>query len=210
MNNIEILNNGLLVNNFDYSNQNNLLNKNIEFNLRGNVVLTSLLLSTSVLVNANDFKNYQFFEHPTKDSIECTQRIGSGISSYVNKINYINKNHISKYSIIESILSFKSLNNNWDGFNSIPLEVKSASNAIHLLDLVGADLFCSVKDFYPNPNGTITFEWYNEEDEIVFLEIGNSTFSYYVTFNAIETNYFNKQFINEENSKLLSKFIKAI
>ncbi len=214
MDNIEILDNDLLVStSFDYSEQDNFLNnirENKGFGLRGNIVLTSLFLGTSVLAHANDFNNYQVFDNATKDSIECTQRIGNDISNYVDKINYINKNYFSKYSIIESILSFKSLNNNWDGFDSIPLEVKSASNAILLLDLVGDDLFCSVKDFYPNPNGTITFEWYNEEDEAVFLEVGNATFSYYVTFNSIETNYFNKQVVNEENSKLLSTFIKAI
>ncbi len=90
------------------------------------------------------------------------------------------------------------------------MEIKSASNAIKLLDLIGDDSSSSVKDFYPNPNGTITFEWYNDQNETVFLEVGNSTFSYYVEYNSIETKYFNNQVINEENSKLLSKFIKAI
>lgn len=213
MNEIEILDNVLSINSFDYAEQDNFSNnirENKGFGLRGNIVITSFFLGTSVLAHTNDFNNYQVFDNTTKDSIECTQKIGNDISNYVKKINHINQNVFSKYAIIESILSFKSLNNNWDGFNSIPLEVKSASNAIKLLDLVGSDIFCSVKDFYPNPNGTICFEWYNDEDEIVFLEVGNTTFSYYVTYNSIETNYFNKQVVNEDNSKLLSKFIKAI
>jgi hypothetical protein len=213
MDNIEILENNLLVDIFDYSEQYNSANnirENKGFGLRGNIVLTSLFIGTSALAHANDFNNYQVFDNTTNDSIECTQKISNDIKTYVDKINYINNNYISKYSIIESILSFKSLNNNWDGYNSIPLEIKSASNAILLLDLIGDDLFCSVKDFYPNPNGTISFEWNNSEDESVFLEVGNTTFSYYVTYNSMDTKYFNKQVVNEENSKLLSTFIKAI
>ncbi len=211
MDNIEILENVLV--DYDYTNLYDLSNNTREnrgIGLRGNIVLTSLLIGSSVLAQANDFKNYQVFDNTTKESIECSQEIGNEISNYVNRINYLNKNYNSKYSIIENILSFKSLNNNWDGFNSIPLEIKSASNAIKLLDLIGDDSSSSVKDFYPNPNGTITFEWYNDQNETVFLEVGNSTFSYYVEYNSIETKYFNNQVINEENSKLLSKFIKAI
>lgn len=213
MDNIEILENDVSINALDYMNQydfSNNVRENKSIGLRGNIVLTSLLIGSSVLAQANDFKNYQVFDNTTKESIECTQKIGNEISNYVDRINHLNKNFNSKYSIIENILSFKSLNNNWDGFNSIPLEIKSASNAIKLLDLIGDDSASSVKDFYPNPNGTITFEWYNNQDETVFLEVGNSTFSYYVEYNSIETKYFNKQVINEENSKLLSTFIKAI
>ncbi|MGM8360999.1 hypothetical protein ACSV4D_03680 [Flavobacterium sp. ARAG 55.4] len=213
MDSIEILEDDLLINTFDYINQDDFSNnvrENKGFGLRGNIVLTSLFIGTSVLAQSNDFNNYKVFDNATKESIECSQKIGNEISNYVDRINFLNKNFNSKYSIIENILSFKSLNNNWDGFNSIPLEIKSASNAIKLLDLIGDDSASSVKDFYPNPNGTITFEWYNEQDETVFLEIGNSTFSYYVEYNSIETKYFNKQIINEENSKLLSTFIKAI
>ena len=213
MDKFELFNNDLLFDDYETVTTNNSvvnIRDNKSFGLRGNIVLTSLFLGSSILAQANDMNNYQVFDNTTRESIECSERIGNDISSYVNKINYINKNHISKYNIIESILSFKSLNDNWDGFKAIPLEVKCATNAILLLDLVGDDAFCTVKDFYPNPNGTITFEWYNQEDESVFLEVGNNTFSYYVSFNSIETKYFNKQVINEENSELLSTFIKAI
>lgn len=213
MDKFELFNSDLLFDDYETVTTNNSvinIRDNKSFGLRGNIVLTSLFLGSSILAQANDMNNYQVFDNTTRESIECSERIGNDISSYVNKINYINKNHISKYNIIESILSFKSLNHNWDGFKAIPLEVKCATNAILLLDLVGDDTFCSVKDFYPNPNGTITFEWYNQEDESVFLEVGNNTFSYYVSFNSIETKYFNKQVINEENSELLSTFIKAI
>lgn len=144
-----------------------------------------------------DYANNTVSTHPSENFSKYI------INNNYVKNSYIKKNNISKYSIIESISSFKSLND----FKAIPLEVKCTANAILLLDLVGDDIFCSVKDFYPNPNGTITFEWYNKEDESILLEVSNSTFSYYVSFNSIEKKYFNKQVINKENSELLSTFI---
>jgi len=68
----------------------------------------------------------------------------------------------SKYEVIMDILSFKSLHEKWDGFDAIPLEVKSATNSIKLVDYIGEDVFCSITNYYPNPNGTITFEWENK------------------------------------------------
>jgi hypothetical protein len=112
MDNIEILENVLV--DYDYTNLYDLSNNTREnrvIGLRGNIVLTSLLIGSSVLAQANDFKNYQVFDNTTKESIECSQEIGNEISNYVNRINYLNKNYNSKYSIIENILSFKSLNN---------------------------------------------------------------------------------------------------
>jgi hypothetical protein len=213
MNNLEILESSLLEINSDYNEDFNFISSNQQGNsygLRANIVLTTLLLGSTVLAHANDYSNFEVYDDSTNESVKCTQKIGVDISNYVENINFINNYQTSKSSIIENILSFKILNNNWDGHSSIPLEVKSASNAILLLDYIGSDLFCTVKEIYPNPNGTITFEWYNENSEIVFLEVGNSTFSYYVSFNTIETKYYNKQIVNEENSKLLSEFIKAI
>ena len=169
-----------------------------------NLIYIFLLIASTNLYAQSGIENDALFLKYEQEYLKF------GKSNLSEDYEQANKDFNSKYSIIENILAFKSLNNNWDGFNSIPLEIKSASNAIKLLDLIGDDTASSVKDYYPNPNGTITFEWYNDQDETVFLEIGNSTFSYYVEYNSIETKYFNKKIINEENSKLLSTFIKAI
>lgn len=177
--------------------------------LRGNIVLT-LLVGSSFLARANEQNRYNVCDFENSISVENGKEVSDDISEYIKKISYIEKQNISKYSLIEKILLFKSLENNWDGFAAIPLEIKSATNSILLLDLIGEEVFCMVKDFYPNPNGTISFEWYNQQDESVFLEVGNNTFSYYVALNSVEIQYFNKQIINEENTKLLSMFIKSI
>lgn len=178
--------------------------------LRANFLLTSLLIGSSLVVNANDFNKNHVYETIACSQIENSKILSEDINTYIEKITHFSKNNINKSHLIENILSFKSLNNNWDGFGAIPLEVKSTTNALMLLDLVGEEVFCSVKDFYPNPNGTITFEWNNEQDESIFLEVGNNTFSYYVSLSSIETKYFNKQNVNEEDTKLLSSFIKSI
>ncbi len=74
----------------------------------------------------------------------------------------ISKATHKRYEIIMDILSFKSLHEKWDGFDAIPMEVKSATNAIKLMDYIGENIFCDVTNYYPNPNGTITFEWENK------------------------------------------------
>ena len=107
-------------------------------------------------------------------------------------------------------MSFKSLNESWDGFDSIPLEVESASNAIELIDLVGEKTFCSIDDYYPNPNGTISLEWENELDEKISVEVGNNSFSYYVDFTGADVKFFNNQNIDFSNAKRLSEFIQVL
>lgn len=113
----------------------------------------------------------------------------------------------SKYEVIMDILSFKSLHEKWDGFDAIPLEVKSATNSIKLVDYIGEDVFCSITNYYPNPNGTITFEWENKENEIVSVEVGNDTFTYFVDVAATETKFYNNLPLDVEHTEVLSKYI---
>ncbi len=116
----------------------------------------------------------------------------------------------SKYEVIMDILSFKSLHEKWDGFDAIPLEVRSATNSIKLMDYIGEDVFCSITNYYPNPNGTITFEWENKENEIVSVEVGNDTFTYFVDVAATETKFYNNLPLDIEHTEVLSKYIQAI
>lgn len=175
------------------------------------MMITAILAGSSLVVNANDINKYHVcnsLNYPTSQ-IEDSKVLNDNIDRYINNIKELN-NYKTKSELIENILSFKTLNNNWDGMGAYPLEIKSCVNSLLLLDFIGDNLFGTVKDYYPNPNGTITFEWSNNQDEEIFLEVGNNTFSYYVSLNSFETKYYNDQTINEENSKVLSTFIKSI
>lgn len=210
------------VNNFQINQ--NVLNSFYEFdsmyvkesNLRANVSLkkatataTALLsLSSISQVHANSFN----FNVP-KNPIEATVLLANQINDYTRSTNILidaNFNSVDKYKIIEDVLSFKSLENSWDGFNAIPLGIKCATNAIKLIENLDNRSLVKITDYFPNPNGTISFEWENLFREIISLEIGKETFSYYVSLNNVETKYFNKQSFDSKNIEILRKFISSI
>jgi len=115
-----------------------------------------------------------------------------------------------RYEVIMDILSFKSLHESWDGFEAIPVEVKSATNAIKLMDYIGEDVFCNVTNYYPNPNGTITFEWENKDNEVVSVEVGNETFTYFIDLAKTETQFYNNLPLDAEHTQKLSTHIQTI
>jgi hypothetical protein len=78
------------------------------------------------------------------------------------------------------------------------------------MDLICESIFCEVDIYYPNPNGTITFEWENLENEIVLVEIGNDTFSYFVELASMDVKFFNNLPINAKEANKLAGFIQAI
>ncbi len=189
-------------------------NLNIRSTPNGSAFLTSLLVGAG-LVSTYEIsaKSFEFAE-TTKNHITSTLKYGKEVNNdmirYINDINIITRKTITKHSLIKNILSFKSLKESWDGYGSLPLEIDSASNAIRLMDFVGENIFCTVNEFYPNTNGTITFEWTNTENEIVSVEVGNHSFSYFVEMASMETVFFNNKTINAKEAKMLAKYIQAI
>lgn len=130
---------------------------------------------------------------------------------YIEEINKISKTtNYTKLEIIKDILAFKTLCNNWDGYGAYPLEIDSASNAISLIDKIGEEIFCRVNDYFPNPNGTISFIWTNDDDEVISLEIGNQLMSYYVELNSKKVLYYNNIEINDKEAKKISEYIQLL
>ncbi|MCE7042011.1 hypothetical protein [Dyadobacter sp. CY312] len=120
--------------------------------------------------------------------------------------SYIKETNFKRDDVIKEIISFVSLNHSWDGYEAVPLEVESAANAIMLTNQLSDNvLLDKLTNLYPNPHGTISFEWENESNEILSLEVGNTSFSYYVQFNSAETQQFdNISIMPTEISKLAS------
>ena len=177
-------------------------------------LLTSLVVGACFLSNPSESKGFELKE--TSDNyIESTfnyhETIGTSISEYINELGSISVNqNTTKHDIIRDILSFKALNNNWDGYGSIPMEIDVASNTISLIDLVGENLFCTIEDYYPNPNGTISLIWENEANEKVSVEVGNNTMSYFVELSSIDVEFINDAKINLEEADRLSRFISVL
>ncbi|CAN5173581.1 hypothetical protein BH23BAC1_BH23BAC1_40810 [soil metagenome] len=121
-----------------------------------------------------------------------------------------NYHNFTKKELLKEILSFKSLNNNWDGHGAIPLEIESATNVLMLIEIIGEDLFCRIDDIFPNPNGTISLKWINDLKEKISLEVGNATMSYYVSLTFSKPLFFNDIKINSNETKEISKYINQL
>ncbi|MDR0815003.1 MAG: hypothetical protein LBN37_04535 [Bacteroidales bacterium] len=85
----------------------------------------------------------------------------------------------AKDTVVRKILSFKALNNNWDGYGAVPSEVESSFNAIKLLSGMKDKYVEKLTEIYPNPQGTINLEWSDDSGKMLSVEIGNSSMSYY-------------------------------
>lgn len=74
------------------------------------------------------------------------------------------------------IFSFSNFKNNWDGFGAVTPNPLTIENSILI-----ANLFSSVlpTDVVLMPNGTISFDWHNENG-VANLEIGVNKFSFYI------------------------------
>lgn len=179
-----------------------------------NFFLSSCIVGATVIPSHELVAKNTKFTTYDKQSIyvaeDVNEDINKHIAKYIEEINSLSEQTYSKHSIIKEILSFKSLKENWDGYGAWPLEIESASNALMLMDLVGDEIFCRTTNFFPNSNGTITFEWENEEEEIVSVEVGNEYFSYFVEMASQEPLFFDKIPLNGKETKKLAQYIKAV
>lgn len=177
-------------------------------NLKIGIIGTALLCSSPNIYSKKSVYNINKKVQVT--SVDEAYHIGDQIDSLIETVNKLETFKFDKKEIIQSILSFKSLINNWDGYKALPVEIESAGNTIHLINLLEDDLIGRINDFYPNPQGTISFEWMNYLNEKVYLEIGSKSFSYFAKFNSSEPLFFDEIEISNENIEILSRYIKAI
>ncbi len=131
---------------------------------------------------------------------------------YIDTLNKLisHKVNITRVDMVERVMAFRSLNQNWDGYGAIPLEVKSAANAVRFIYFLNDRIIERISDFHPNPNGTFSLVWENEFDERLALELGNNTLSYYVKFNSQDPMFFNDIENNDKEVNRISDFIKAL
>lgn len=134
-----------------------------------------------------------------------------GLDPYIKGLKkYLSSMEGLKDDIICKIIGFKSLNESWDGYGAIPLEVKSASNAINFIHHLDMSLVNKISDVYPNTNGTVSIKW-EDGDERISLDAGNDSFSYYVKFNSQKPKFYNNiPFNNVEAITVLAESISAL
>lgn len=195
----------------EYATKNNFLESNIpkvKVNVSSYIKMSAngLILMSSPQTNICDDANKDYMiEYPQYFEQQKTM-----VSDY---LRFYDEPVIdNSFDIIEKlnkeILSFISLKNNWDGFGAYPLEISGATNALSILSLLGDKVASSIEDIFPNPHGTVTFEW-DTLKGFSSLEIGINSFSYYIEING-ESEYYDYMDLNSENVNLLKSNILRI
>lgn len=101
-------------------------------------------------------------------------------------------------------MALAKLVDNWDEEGAMRVSTTAIKNVLNLLDhaSIRIDL---LQDIYANPNGTISVEWENDNNEFAGMQIGRKQMSYYVTHHS-GSDYGSYEIISEENYlKFLTK-----
>ena len=174
------------------------------------VLASALAISPISNVIANDdlFVNQEIVNFNMEN---YTTSIDKAYSEYIQEIKQFDNIDINaKNDLIRRIISFKSLNENWDGNGALPTEVQSASNAIILMNYLNIRTLSKVSDVYPTPHGTVTIYWENKSGEALSLEVGNNRFNYYLRLNSLKPVTVDNVDISEKSGKEISKLVAEL
>jgi hypothetical protein len=137
---------------------------------------------------------------------------GTAIVKYYVEIPYQVSNSIFsvwKEMLQERIRELGNIKDNWDGYGAIVPSEKVINNTIDFTfsipDKIALKLYPDNID--PTPNGTITLDWINQDDEKLSLEIGGKYFGYFTVFNTGDSPYINKLELKDTQ---LSKKVEPI
>lgn len=102
------------------------------------------------------------------------------VSNLSRKIDLSSRDSIRNgvKTISEAVISFKLLENDWDGFGAIPPSAEVAALSIALVYRL-EDFIPQLRDFYPNPHGTISLEWHVHANRELVVEIGSKKISFF-------------------------------
>jgi hypothetical protein len=96
-----------------------------------------------------------------------------------SNVIFINNPYETTLSKLEEFIS---LNKNWDGYGAMAVTIKAGDNAKKFLTCLNDIQIENIFDVFPNPHGTITFEWENKLGEKLSLDIGENNYSYFITY----------------------------
>ena len=108
--------------------------------------------------------------------------------------------------LIEQINEISLLSENWDGYNAIPVLPEIIEKTKQFINYLPKDVINKVTDIYPNPNGTISIDFENNNDKLG-LEIGKTSASYFIRKNG---KYFGYDNVNIFNIDELNKIEKEV
>ena len=111
---------------------------------------------------------------------------------------------VQRESAQDEIRALANYMDDWDGYGAI----RPLSECLnHALEIVRNKKFNLdfLTDIYPNPNGTLSLEWEQDDNEIG-LELGKEEFSFFAHFGELHSYNNKKRYVAEEIERL-SEFV---
>lgn len=122
----------------------------------------------------------------------------------------VNNNDLVRQTLLDQLMSFKSLIHSWDGYGAIPTSARSAASAVRVMEGLSNQAIEELDDFFPNTNGSVSFKWVNALGEKLSLSVGAVSFSYYCKRNGVDVEMFDDVNINRETIEKLNSDIRSV
>ena len=122
----------------------------------------------------------------------------------------VNDNDMVRQTLLDQLMSFKSLIHSWDGYGAAPTTARCAASAVRVMEGLSNQAIEELNDFFPNTNGSVSFKWVNTLGEKLSLSVGSDTFSYYCKRNGVDVEMYDEVIINRETIKKLNSDIRSV
>lgn len=110
--------------------------------------------------------------------------------------------------ILSNIKEFSALQENWDNYGATPVKDKTYLNSKEIITGIPQKLINKMYDVYPNPHGTISMDWENDNGELVSIEIGIKNMTYFAKFNG--TNLIGEDRVRINDNEVMSKIVSLL
>lgn len=158
----------------------------------------AIMFTLTVSSNASSMEKAPKLTYTQADT-EIVQQV---LVSSQNDIRLAEENKRQNLKIETRALA--KLVDNWDEEGAVRVSTTAIKNVLNLLDCVSIRIDL-LQDIYANPNGTISVEWENDNNEYAGMQIGRKQMSYYVTHRS-GSDYGSYEIISKENyQKFLTK-----
>jgi len=114
---------------------------------------------------------------------------------------------MQREAAMDEVRTFANYSDDWDGYGAIRPLSECLHHALEIIRNKNIRLDY-LADIYPNPNGTLSLEWEQGENEIG-LEVGKEEFSYFAHFGEYHS-YNNRKPYAAEEIERLAEFVSYI
>ena len=114
---------------------------------------------------------------------------------------------VQRESAQDEIRSLANYMDDWDGYGAIRPLSECLNHALEIVRNKKINLDF-LTDIYPNPNGTLSLEWEQDDNEIG-LELGKEEFSFFAHFGELHS-YNNKKRYAAEEIERLAEFVSYL